>query len=521
MVASFRELSEHRGWASMAASLNVYGTMSSKAASVRNRGFEHRRARDFSTLIQSKEVSWRRLCASYLPVVPHDSIWRFSRPLSPADPEQGWKIHVSATILSAHKILKRIAPFLHELNVLFKAASSLSKLKELNCGLYAGFSQVGKCITVYPRNPEEAVFIARRLHKLTYKLPGPVIPYDIPLRENSCVYYRYGSFSSLEIKNPDGTSTPGIRDPEGRIVPDVREYGAAFPTWVHDPFSGGRRKSARKRAADSPLSTTIRAYEALMQRGKGGVYKALDLSVSPARLCILKEGRRNGETDIDGRDVSWRVRYEARVLRALHAAGITVPEVYTEFEAEGNYYITMEWVEGQNLHSLLTRSKKKLHIALALRLGARLASLLAAIHSAGWVWRDCKPLNLLQTEDGNLRPLDFEGACLSSRLEVTPWGTPGYTPPEWLKEPASGSRLPEDLYALGASLHQLLSGLTPSALSPRPIGTLRRGIPRAVREVVMALLDPTPQSRPGADEVLKVLEAYPLPNESTPAQRER
>jgi hypothetical protein len=466
-----------------------------------------RGGRDFSAALHSAEARWQQLCQRYLPVAPDNSMWRFSRPLHPDDPEQGWKIHVSATILSAHKVLQRVAPLLIEQGVLFKAANSLLKLKELNCGLYGGFSQVGKCITVYARRPEEAVLIARRLHRRTHNIPAPIIPYDLPYRENSCVYYRYGSFGPLEISNPDGTTTPGIRDPEGNIVPDIREYGTAVPSWVINPFIT-IPKLPTKREVESPLKTTVRVFAALMQRGKGGVYKALDLSVSPARLCVLKEGRCNGETDIDGRDGWWRIKYEARALRALYAAGIAVPEVFSEFELEGNYYITMEFVEGQNLQSLLTRTKGKLPVTQALGLGIGITKLLAAIHKAGWVWRDCKPLNLIQTQDGNLRPLDFEGACAPGVPEVLPWGTPGYVPPEWLQEPVSGSRLPEDLYALGAVLHQLLSGLTPSLNSPTPIGRLRRGVPRPVKELVSALLDSDSQSRPSARTTLRILEAH-------------
>src|SRR5204863_196337 len=88
----------------------------------------------------------------------------------------------------------------------------------------------------------------------------------------------------------------------------------AKPDWVSDPFLG-RGAGGAAAHAESPLGTTFRAFQALTQRGKGGVYKALDLSAHPPRLCIMKEGRSVGELTWDNRDGRWRVRHEG-----LHAA---------------------------------------------------------------------------------------------------------------------------------------------------------------------------------------------------------
>ena len=79
----------------------------------------------YTVIIQTASDEWQNLCTRYLPVIPEDSTWRFSRTVTADDPEQGWKIHVSATILSANKIFKKVAPFLHNLGILFKAPNSL------------------------------------------------------------------------------------------------------------------------------------------------------------------------------------------------------------------------------------------------------------------------------------------------------------------------------------------------------------------------------------------------------------
>ena len=144
----------------------------------------------------------------------------------------------------------------------------------------------------------------------------------------------------------------------------------------------------------------------------------------------------------------------------------------------------------------------------ALEKGLQITRLLQALHSAGWVWRDCKPRNLILSDENRLRPVDFEGACSIGVVERMPWGTVGYAPPEALIERRAAYRVPEDLYALGATLHHLLSGRVPGESAPPPIGGLRKGIPPRVREVIHALLDSDLRSRPSTSTVLNTLLSF-------------
>jgi serine/threonine protein kinase len=297
--------------------------------------------------------------------------------------------------------------------------------------------------------------------------------------------------------NADGTRTPAVRDPEGRLCPDVRESETARPDWVADPFIRRRRDNA---PPESPLATTFRAFQALTQRGKGGVYKAFDLSASPPRLCILKEGRAGGELAWDSRDGSWRIRHEERVLISLREAGVAVPRVYSSFEDEGNYYLVTELIDGETLQALLYKRRRRLSLSHALLYGARLSSLISRIHSAGWVWRDCKPANIVVTKGNWLRPLDFEGACPVEQPDPTRWSTPGFTPPAPSDEVAAqSSGLHEDLYALGAVVYLLLTGRLPEPYVP--VEKLRRNVPVRVGETVTDLLSADPRRQPGASAV--------------------
>jgi len=429
-------------------------------------------------------------------------MWKFSRVPDQNDPEQGWKLHVSATILSATEVFAAVSPYLHSKGVMFKAPVSLYELQKLNSGSLYGYSQIGKFITVYPRNSDEAVSLARELHRLTHELPAPVVPFDHHYQPNGCVYYRYGAFKVIQIENSDEKRSYWMRDTEGNLIPDNRE-STDVPAWISNPFETSENGTREvHRAESTPLETTFKAYEAVAQRGRGGVYKAIDLSSISARNCILKEGRKYGEVDWDGRDGAWRVLHEGRVLEALNRAGLSVPCLYSSFRIEENSYIVIELVDGISLNDSLRRRRRRLSIRQVLRYAIEISSLVAQIHQAGWVWRDCKPGNIMITRDGTLKAIDFEGACPIDQPDRAPWGTRRFVPPEWAKAFTRQSRSPRDLYALGAIIYLMLTGAPPEESSNKP----KRKIPKDLQRVVDSLLSHTPQDRPQAVTVARRLQ---------------
>jgi hypothetical protein len=452
---------------------------------------------------ESHHNEWQKLCATYLPVDSDDSIWRYSRLSEAGDLNQGWKLHVSATILSANKVFISVAPYLKRRRVLFKAPRSLQELQKINSGLHYGYCQVGKFITVYPRSPEEAVRLARRLRYLTRNQSAPAVPFDSKFRAEGSVYYRYGSFKSLEIENADGTRTHALRDRNGKLVPDMRYSDSSKPCWVVDPFVSDRAKREIS-PVDSPLKSTFRVFQSLAQRGKGGVYKAIDFSMNPPRLCILKEGRHGGESTWDGRDGYWLAKHEGKVLSSLRAAGIDVTTIHSAFEISGNYYLVTEFIEGETLQDLLSKRRRRLTLSCALRYAVQLSALLSLIHAAGWAWRDCKPANIMVTKDGRLRPVDFEGACSIDRPDPMIWSTPSFMPT--IKLPGGGiSAQDADLYSLGVVIYFLLAGRLPESPDTLPFEELRRGVPREVSDLVRQLLGTNMRPRLDAEGVFQRL----------------
>ena len=193
------------------------------------------------------EARWQKLCALYLPRAPQESIWRYYHPKRHRQRPAGWKLHISATILNAPLVLKRIAPFLTTRGIPFKAPRSLMEVGQLNAGLNYNYSQIGKIFTVYPRTDDEAVFLAKRLHKLTCHLPAPSVPFDLRFSDNSNVYYRFGAFEHFELTQ-NGRQVLAVYAPDGKLIPDIREQpkpDKPTPPSRLPPLGGFRMSSRR------------------------------------------------------------------------------------------------------------------------------------------------------------------------------------------------------------------------------------------------------------------------------------
>lgn len=456
-------------------------------------------------LAKSLEKRWQILCRRFLPIGGKDSIWRYNRRRKPHDPEQGWKLHVSATILNASDLLEIVAPFLENQEAFYKAPESLRELKKLNSGIYYDYSQIGKFITIYPRNDEHAVFLAEKLHRMTPQNFSPTIPFDLRYQPQSSIFYRYGAFKVKKIENTDGTIVLALNDEKGNPIPDVRDGEKPHPAWVSNPFPV---EQAITPVEYSYLKNNFRIMRALSQRGKGGVYHGLDLTGSAPRVCVLKEGRENGEVDWDGRDGFWRVKHEASVIEHLRKAGIEVPEIYSAFESEKNYYVAAEFIEGENLHAFLRKKRRRISIKQAIKFALEIAEILNRIHAAGWLWRDCKPGNLIVTKKGSLRPLDFEGACLISRPDPIPWTTLKTDSQELNELLFKESNAAVDLFALGAVFYLLIEGKSPVTGKDSVPKISRRNVPEEIKRTIAALLDPETARHLSVKSVAEQLEDF-------------
>jgi serine/threonine protein kinase len=415
--------------------------------------------------------------------------------------DQGWKLHISATILSAPVVLDRVLPILLSSGVSFKIVENLACLNELNEGL-GGLSQVGKFITVYPAGDAQAVSLAVDLDQATTGLSGPRVPSDHPLRQGSLVHYRYGGFTDLSFTDTLGQDIPALRDPSGKLVPDPREPSYKQPDWVTDPFAA----AGVVEPSVAPPTTLFKSYrilEVLHQSAKGGVYLAIDPYALPPRPIVIKEGKRDMMTDACGRDTPDRLRHQYLLLCQL-SPDPALPEAYELFEYYGNSYLVMEHLEGLTLQSRILKSLRYgNHIsAETLRsLGSGIASVLNRLHEQGVIFRDLTPGNLMITEAERIYLIDFE---LAHRLDDSrpaySWGTRGFVSPHQAQQ--RPPTITDDIYGLGATLYFAATGSPTSFLTEddtvrrRALNLLNPSLPHDLSDSIVACMSSDGSIRP-------------------------
>ncbi|MDA3625227.1 class IV lanthionine synthetase LanL [Saccharopolyspora sp. WRP15-2] len=421
-------------------------------------------------------------------------------------PEQGWKLHVSASPWSAESVLRRALPVLFSEPVCLKVAAAPDVLAGLNDGTSGTLSQIGKFITVYPSDDEQAVRLAVALHEQTRGLCGPRVPSDQPLERGSLVHYRYGGFGGLHVQSPIGEITPAVRTPAGELVPDIRSTAFAPPDWAVDPFV----KAGAAEALPPPSLVIAGRYAIalpLHHSPRGAVHLALDART--AGSCILKQACCGAQPAPDGSDARDRLRREAAVLESLDLDG-RLPEVIELVEHDSDLFLAMEDVAGETLEDRVARESRRgvtLSTAQIVGYALELTSVLGQIHASGYAYRDLKPTNVIIAPDGRLRLVDFEMAReLDGNVNPLPGtgrfgvGTRGYMSPQQARGELPA--ITDDVYSLGALLFLMATGAEPSRaphpfdLLERPLRRLKPSIDAGVAALVQRCLDPDPGSRP-------------------------
>jgi len=236
--------------------------------------------------------------------------------------------------------------------------------------------------------------------------------------------------------------------------------------------------------------------------GMGEVYRADDLKLGqPVALKFLPR-------EVE-RDEKRRQRFLNEVRLALRITHPNVCRVYDIGEVDGQHFISMEYVDGEDLASLLRRVGH-LPEERAVEIARQLCAGLAAAHDQGILHRDLKPANVMIDGRGRAKITDFGLADLAGTVEGAEVraGTPAYMAPEQL----SGSGVSErsDIYALGLVLYELFTGkqafrpgstaeMARQRTSPPTSPTSHiRGLDPAIEAVVLRALEQDPGRRPAS-----------------------
>ncbi len=251
------------------------------------------------------------------------------------------------------------------------------------------------------------------------------------------------------------------------------------------------------------LAGRYRIVALLGKGGMGEVYRADDLSLDQqVALKFLPESLS------DNPEAIARFRNEVRTARQVSHPNVC--RVYDLTEVEGMYVLSMEYVDGEDLGSLLRRIGR-LPADKALEIARKLCAGLAAAHEKGVLHRDLKPANIMLDGRGQALLTDFGLAGLAGEIEGSEVrnGTPAYMAPEQLA--GLEVTVKSDIYALGLVLYELFTGKLPfeaetlaslvrarAESAPTNPTTLVRDLDPAVEKVILRCLQAKPSLRPAS-----------------------
>lgn len=233
-------------------------------------------------------------------------------------------------------------------------------------------------------------------------------------------------------------------------------------------------------------------YQVLETLGVGGfssVYKARDMHFpTVTRLCAIKEMVHVNRDPKVQRMTTKSFEREAAILATLdHPA---VPDVYDYFSVSDRSYLIIEYIHGRDLEALLGEQSTYFPNETIIEWTLQLCEVLEYLHHhkpQPIIFRDLKPSNIMLDRHSRIRLIDFNIAKLfHTGLKGTMIGTEGYSPPEQYRGEASPAG---DIYALGATIHHLLTRQDPRAEPPfsfaeRPIHQSNPNINTRLEEII-------------------------------------
>jgi serine/threonine-protein kinase len=313
---------------------------------------------------------------------------------------------------------------------------------------------------------------------------------------------------------PSSPSRPSVPGTIGRL-----ESSASFASAAFQP--------------GQVLSGRYRVIGLLGRGGMGEVYRADDLELSQA-VSLKFLGRSLSERP----DMLERFRAEVRNARQVSHPNIC--RVYDIGEVNGQYFLSMEYVDGEDLATLLKRIGR-LPRGKSDEVARQLCAGLAAAHDRGVIHRDLKPSNVMIDGEGRVRITDFGLAVRTAdggTGDVA--GTPAYMAPEQFDgKPATAQT---DLYALGLILYEIYTGRRAleaatwdgwksqhSQVEPRSPEEIERDVEEPVARAILRCLEKDPAQRPrsalqlaaslpGGDPVAAALAAGETPSPQMVAQ---
>lgn len=327
------------------------------------------------------------------------------RPLA----QQGWKIHLSVALGQEQEMLDVVSRycFTHQLSFKWTRSRRAWLLKNAK---YADRVASGKFITIYPE--DEAEFV-QTVYALAASLkefaPGPYILSD-RCWQASPVYYRYGAFKEM-VKEIAGQKRCCLQAPDGSWQEDQRCPYYCQPDFVQEPAELAKNNFQVK-GADFSRLTAYQIKGALHFSNGGGVY----LAQKNGKNYVIKEGRPATGLDGHGQDAFSRIQKESAWLKKL-AQVPEVVDIKEDFQAWIHTYLVEDYVSEQTLGDYVAENypfyseKRAAYVAQSLRIAEKLRRAVAHVHAQGVAIGDLQADNVMITEDGEVKLIDFEVAA--------------------------------------------------------------------------------------------------------------
>ncbi|HEX8627879.1 MAG TPA: class III lanthionine synthetase LanKC [Catenuloplanes sp.] len=328
-------------------------------------------------------------------------------------PAQGWKIHVSACLHNAERILDVVADYCLSRGLPFKFLAG-PRLLLLRNAKYAARGGSGKFITVYPTDDTQLELVCKELSELLHGEPGPYILSDLRVGDGP-VHVRYGGFAARYCVW-QGAVVPAIEDPDGVLVPDRRGPVFALPSWVPLPAFLEQHLAARN--ATTTVDVPYEFERVIHFSNGGGLYVARDRRTGDR--VVLKEARPHAGLDATGADALTRLRHERDILTRL--AGVAeVPRLLDVISVGEHEFLVLEYLDGVPLNKALVEryplidpaadtAAVSAYATWAQGILRRVEHALSAVHARGVVYGDLHLFNVIVRPDDTIALVDFEVA---------------------------------------------------------------------------------------------------------------
>lgn len=457
---------------------------------------------------------YRNILRRHLPsawTLKKTGLWYYACSPNIVLPMGGFKLHVSATVSDAKRLLAVVLPICVAENVNFKVLRASNLLALANSKSFPR-ANAHKFITIYPLTTDHFLSLANILDVKTRDFAGPYVLSDKPVNRSRVVFYRFGGFIPRTRVTMRGVKEQLIQTSDNTWIQDERLPYFRLPAGISDPFP-----IAATASTNEPIILNVRyqVERALSLSTRGGTYVAMDMETKAQ--VLIKEARplttltHNPKWCFYASDALLR---EERILGKL-AQLTCVPRHLGRFQEAGHTFSVQQMLSARPFRRYRARDDVMLapfeaeeqaveRFSKAFReIAWNLIKAISAIHGRKIIIGDVSPDNVLVDEWRNVYLVDFESAWDRSWAPVadklaTVWMTPGFRRPHGrILKPVTYR---DDWFAAGMLLFSMLLPVEPlSVVLPKAHDRFLEAIVRAAQlpswipETIRSLLAARPR----------------------------